>query len=157
MNHLLELTNHSGGLEPFARCTRKQRRIVDQLTTELSVHAGTVLARRGGAAREYIVIVDGCASAMVDGRVVASLGAGDDFGGGCIARNLTHPTTIVADTAMTLLVMGVREFRTAYSLVPSLHSHVDGEIARRVPGSAPTADPVGARAADREVDYTLAS
>ena len=95
---------------------------------------------------------------MVDGRVVASLGAGDDFGGGCIVRNLTHPTTIVADTAMTVLVMGVREFRTVLqpgALAALARRRRDRPPAARTPRPLPT--PSERVRSTAEVDYTLAS
>ena len=159
MTHLLD-TQHSGGLEPFARCTRKELKLIDRLTTDVTVPAGKVLARRGAVGREYVVIVDGAASAVIEGRVVARLGTGDDFGGTSIACSLRHSATIVAETPMTLRVMSAPEFRAAYDTIPSLQFHVDGELARRA-GSwtrqpAPAA-PVAGRAPVDVIDYTLAS
>jgi CRP-like cAMP-binding protein len=160
MNHFLT-SRHSGGLEPFARCTRKELALIESLSTELTVPAGKVLARRGAIGREYVVIVDGSAAAVIEGRVVEHLGAGDDFGGSPIACSLQHAATIVAETPMTVRVMSVPEFRTAYDSVPSLQFHVDGELARRAerwtrnPAPEPVAPVTRARAG--AMDYTLAS
>jgi CRP-like cAMP-binding protein len=132
MNHSKHFSDQLTELAPFAGCSCHELRRIDRLTTQVSVPHGTVLAKQGRPARQYVVVVDGTAHEVLDGRRVATLGRGDDFGGLGLAVDATHPATVVAETPMVLLVMNQVEFRSAYDDVHALRRHVDDEAARIV-------------------------
>lgn len=158
MKHATSPARELAGLAPFSECADPELHHLDHLSCPVTVPPGTILARQGGAAREYVVIVDGRADELLDGRPVSVLGRGDDFGGRGLLQRSPHRSTIVAGTPMQLQVMSSREFRSAYDTVPSLQHHVDDEVARvasRWCADAPSA-PEPEHAA-RSFDYTLAS
>ena len=131
-------------LRPFAHLSKPELRRLRRLRTTIAVPTGTVLAREGGPGRQFGVVVDGDALVTRAGHEVTRLDAGQIFGELAIVRGVPHPVTIVATTAMTLELMDVREFHSAYTTMPSLRRHVDHEVDRRL-------------ATWPDVGYTLAS
>jgi CRP-like cAMP-binding protein len=148
---------------PFAQLSKQQFRRFAPLWAEIPIAPGTVLAREGRVCREFAIVADGAARVSRDGREIALLRPGDHFGEIGIVRAVPNPATIVACTAMTLEVMSLREFRSAYTTMPAFRDHIDHQIDRRaatwlgplpsVP--APLPDPSTPPANDG--DYTLAS
>jgi hypothetical protein len=68
----------------------------------------------------------------------------------------------VACTAVTLEVMSVREFHSAYTTMPALRDHIDDQIDRRIatwlgPRPSDPAELVRTLLPAHEVGYTLAS
>jgi CRP-like cAMP-binding protein len=108
------------------------------------VAAGKVLAREGGAGLEVGIVLDGAARVTRGGREVAWLEPGQGFGAFALVRRAPSPVTIVACTPMTLAVLHVGEFWSAYTTMPEFRDDVDRQIAEHVD-------------ALHELDYTLAS
>jgi CRP-like cAMP-binding protein len=105
-------------------------------------------------------VIEGTALVTRDGQEIALLESGQIFGEIGIVRAVANPVTIVACTAVTLEVMSVREFRSAYTTMSALRDHIDHQIDRRIAtwlgpsSSVPAAQRV--RPA-HEMGYTLAS
>lgn len=95
----------------FAGLGKKQLRQISSLATELDAADGRVLTREGEQGNEFIVILDGEAHVLVDGDVVATLGAGDFFGEIALMANRPRTATVVAKTPMRLEVVHRREFQ----------------------------------------------
>ena len=95
----------------FASLGKKQLRLISNLATEIDVGDGRVLTREGEQGNEFIVILDGEAQVLVDGDVVATLGAGDFFGEIALMANRPRTATVVAKTPMRLEVVHRREFQ----------------------------------------------
>jgi len=113
--------------------------------------------------REFAIVADGSARVTRDGREIALLQPGEHFGEIGIVRAVPNPVTIVACTAMTLEVMSLREFRSAYTSMPALRDHIDHQIELRTATwlgplpSAPAPPTVPSPPPAHDGDYTLAS
>jgi CRP-like cAMP-binding protein len=130
-------------LPPFAHLSKHELRRLDRLRTNIPVPPGKVLAREGHLCLEFGIVIEGTALVTRDGHEIALLEFGQHFGEIGIVRTVPNPVTIVACTALTLDVMSVREFWSAYTTMPALRDHIDHQIDRRI--------------ATHEGDYTLAS
>ncbi len=103
----------------FANCDRQERRMLDRLGTRLRRPAGSVLAFDGRPARQVIVILEGVATARyLDGEV--QLGAGEIIGAPEVIGRRPHAATIVADTAVVVEALSIREFLTLLASVAPL-------------------------------------
>jgi CRP-like cAMP-binding protein len=150
-----------GHLPPFAHCSKQELRRLDRLRARIFVTPGTVLAREGRRCVEFGIVVEGSARVIFDGHEIAFIESGQHFGEIGIVLDIPNPVTIVACTPVTLEVMSVREFRSAYTTMPALRDHIDGQIDRRIATwldprpSLLAAQPIPTPA--HEVGYTLAS
>ena len=105
----------------FTNCDRQERNRLDRMGTQVRRPAGTVLAREGARARQFIVILDGSATAChPDG--VEVIAAGGAIGAREIILGEPHSETIVADRAVVLEVLDPREFAALLETVPTLAS-----------------------------------
>jgi CRP/FNR family transcriptional regulator, cyclic AMP receptor protein len=103
----------------FATCDRQERQRVDRIGTQVRRPAGAVLAREGTLARQFIVILEGVATAArPDG--CEELTAGNAIGAREIIQRTPHTATIVAETPVVLEVLTVREFAALLEIMPSL-------------------------------------
>jgi CRP-like cAMP-binding protein len=150
-------------LPPFAHLSEQELHRLERLRTNVSVRPGKVLARQGHPLLEFGVVVEGTALVTRDGHEIALLESGQHFGEIAIVRAVPNPVTIVACTAVTLEVMSVREFRSAYSTMPALRDHIDDQIDRRIATwlgprpPDPAAQLVPTLLPAHEEGYTLAS
>jgi CRP/FNR family transcriptional regulator, cyclic AMP receptor protein len=94
----------------FAQCTKKELEAISRITTEIVVDPGYVLTREGRRGYEFFVIVEGEAACRVDEREVATLGPGDFFGEMALLEQGARSATVVATTAMKVLIIDSREF-----------------------------------------------
>jgi CRP-like cAMP-binding protein len=116
----------------FAGCTRSELRRVSAVATRLTVGAGTVLARRGHRARQFVIVLSGTAEVWRDGRRIDEIGPGGSFGEIALVRRIGEPAGVVARGAMTLDVIGSREFATLYADLAPVRRSLDRELDRRV-------------------------
>ncbi|HEY3669495.1 MAG TPA: cyclic nucleotide-binding domain-containing protein [Acidimicrobiia bacterium] len=134
--------------------SQRERYALEQLRTSIPVPPGKVLTRQGCPCREFAIVVEGTVQVTRDGREIALLEAGESFGEIGIVRGIASPVTIVASSAVTLEVMNLGEFRSAYATMPAFRVSVDHQIDRRIatwlePSAAPDLAP--------DADFTLAS
>ncbi len=103
----------------FATCDRQERHRVDRIGTQVRRPAGAVLAGEGTLARQFIVILDGIATAThSDG--CEELTAGSAIGAREIIRRTPHTATVVAETPVVLEVLTLREFAALLEIMPTL-------------------------------------
>src|SRR5205085_9940340 len=74
----------------------------------------------GAPGHESSLILDGSASVFRDGRKIATLGPGQYFGEMALLDRGPRSATVTADTDMTMLVLGQREFAGVLDEVPGL-------------------------------------
>ena len=150
-------------LPPFAHLSKQELRLLERFRSKISVPLGTVLSRQGQLCLEFGIVVEGTARVTRDGRDIALLECGQHFGEIAIVRAVPSAVTIVACSAVTLEVMSVREFRSAYTTMPALRDHIDVQIDRRIATwlgprpSVPADQRVRTLLPANEVGYTLAS
>ena len=116
----------------FAGWSRSELRLVSGVTTRLILPPGKVLAHQGQQPSAFVIVLDGIAEARRDGRHVEEIATGSYFGEISLVRGICEPATVIAQTDLTVDVVGQREFRTLYSLVDGFRERVDHELNRRV-------------------------
>jgi CRP-like cAMP-binding protein len=119
-------------LVPFAELSKQELRLLERLRTNILLPPGAVLARQGHPCLEFGIVVAGTARVSRDGREIALLQSGQCFGEIGIVRAVPNPVSIVACNAVTLEVMSIGEFRSAYTTIPALRDHVDVQIDHRI-------------------------
>ena len=116
----------------FNRLSDRELVAIDRLTDEIEVDAGEVLTRQGSSgAQESFVLVEGQVAVEVDGRVVATLGAGSLFGEMAMLDGKPRSATVVALTPSRLLIIGPAAFTTFISQ-PAISMTVMKSMAERM-------------------------
>lgn len=96
---------------PFLRgCSDRVLADVAAAVDERAVPAGQVLTRQGETGGEAFVVVEGWAAAYRDGEPVAAIGPGEFIGEMAMPEHAPRRTTVIAKTAMQLLVIGPGTF-----------------------------------------------
>ena len=116
----------------FARCTKKELELVSRLGTSILVEPGYVLTREGRRGYEFFVITAGSATCSIDGELVGTLEAGDFFGEIALLDGGTRSATVVADTAMEVIVIDSREFSGLIDEAPSASKQIMAALAARL-------------------------
>ncbi len=119
-------------LELFADCSRAELAWVSKHCDEIDVRAGTTIALRGAVAREFVVIVDGVATARTHGSV-AIIGPGASIGADEITADRRHAATIETADDVRLLVFESRVFRSFADSAPSVARKLSGRVRASVP------------------------
>ncbi len=127
-SHLDRLTN----VPLFRSLSRRDLQRVARAADELNIEAGRVLMEQGQVGRECFVILDGTAAVRRKGRKVATLGPGDAAGELALLDKGPRTATVVAETPMTVLVIGSREFSGLLDEVPGLSKKLLVSLATRV-------------------------
>lgn len=117
----------------FASLGKSELRRVAQVTDEIDVLEGKELLHEGEFAYEFVVIQDGTAEVMRDGAHVADLGPGDFLGEVAALGRGTRNATVVARSAMRLLVMTARDLREIAAAVPQLGETLSATAQERHP------------------------
>ena len=116
----------------FRSLSRRDLQRVARAADELTLEAGRVLMEQGQVGRECFVILDGTAAVRRWGRKVATLGPGDAAAELALLDRGPRTATVVAETPMTVLVIGSREFSGLLDEVPSLSKKLLVSLATRV-------------------------
>jgi CRP-like cAMP-binding protein len=116
----------------FQGCSRRQLRAVARITDVVEQPAGTILTRAGEPGAEFFLIVDGKARVEVSARKRVKLGPGDFFGEMSLLDGEPRSATVVAETAIRLLVINRRHFWTLLAEVPALTRALLVTLSRRV-------------------------
>jgi CRP-like cAMP-binding protein len=104
---------------------------VAQQSGEISVAAGTVLAREGDLGEEFFVIESGTAEVTRGGAPVSKLDAGAFFGEIALIREDRRTATVTATSPMVLIVMTGSSFRSLDSSIPEVREKVSKALAER--------------------------
>ncbi|MEO6886485.1 MAG: cyclic nucleotide-binding domain-containing protein [Jatrophihabitantaceae bacterium] len=116
----------------FADCSNRELQHVAKLLTEIDVQAGRQLTTEAEAGHEFFIVLDGNAEVTIDGRTVATLTSGDYFGEVALLGHGPRTATVTALTAMTLAVVGQREFSALLDEAPALTRSMLNALARRL-------------------------
>jgi CRP/FNR family transcriptional regulator, cyclic AMP receptor protein len=104
----------------FESCSSRQLRAIARIAEVQEVPAGEVIARTGEPGDRFFVIVDGSARVEVSPQNQGRMGPGSFFGEISLLDGEPRSATVIADTAMRLLVIPRRDFVTLLREVPSL-------------------------------------
>jgi CRP/FNR family transcriptional regulator, cyclic AMP receptor protein len=122
-------------------CTRRQLRDVARIAEVREVAPGAVLTRKGERGDEFFLIVDGRARVVINSRKHGRLGPGDFFGEMSLLDGGPRSATVMAETAMRLLVIRRTDFARLMNDVPDLPRSLLAVLSRRLRQAegAPTA------------------
>ena len=113
-------------------CTSRQLREIARITDVQELPGGAVLTRAGEPGDEFFLIVDGSARVEVPGGKSARLAPGDFFGEMSLLDGGPRSATVIADTAMRVLMIRRRHFATLLREAPALTLKLCATLARRV-------------------------
>jgi CRP-like cAMP-binding protein len=116
----------------FRGCSAKQLAEIDRLTDRSVAMPGRVLVREGMIGRELFVILSGTATVTRRGRLVTTLGAGDYFGELGAIDTGHRNATLTAISALSVMIIGPREFSALMSDIPGFRDALLRGMARRL-------------------------
>lgn len=99
------------------------KRELDELakrTDEVTVPAGTDLARQGAHGTQLFIVLDGSVAVRRNNRRVATLGRGEFVGEMSLLDGGPRSATLHTTSEVTLLVMSRPDFSQALDLMPSV-------------------------------------
>lgn len=116
----------------FRGCNDKQLKRIAGLTTPCSVSPGAVLCNEGAVGRETFIIVSGQAQVTIDGYPFATLQSGDIAGEMAVLDGARRTATVIAQTAMTVLVLNPQELATVLDEFPQVAKGFLTTLSRRL-------------------------
>ncbi len=124
--------DHLAAVPLFAACNRRDLQRIARASDETTVPAGKELTKQGETGRECFVIVEGEAKIVRNGRKIATVGTGACIGELSLLDKGPRTATVVAESPMTLLVLGPREFSAVLDEVPGLSRKLLASLAGMV-------------------------
>jgi CRP-like cAMP-binding protein len=124
--------DHLAQVPLFSTCSRKDLQKLGKASDEIAVKGGKVLVEEGKPGHEFFLIEDGTAEVRRKNRKVATLGRGQFFGELSLLDRGPRSATVVADTDMTLVVLGQREFLGVIDEVPAMAHKLLAALAGRL-------------------------
>ncbi len=132
-----EYLEHLAAVPLFARCTKSQLQEIGRVADELTVPAGTVLARQGDVGMELFVIISGTATVTRDGQVVATLGRSSFVGELAVLARVPRNATVIAETDLDVLVLTPSGLNQLLDDVPGLAKQLLYEVVHRLAPTEP--------------------
>ena len=123
---------HLASVPLFAACSRKDLQRIARASDEVQIPAGRTLMKQDDVGRECFVLVDGKVRVERNGRKVASLGPGAYFGELSLLDKGPRTATVTAESPITVLVLGPREFSAVLDEVPQLAHKLLTALAQQV-------------------------
>jgi CRP/FNR family transcriptional regulator, cyclic AMP receptor protein len=124
--------DHLAQVPLFSTCSRKDLQKLGKASDEIEVKEGKVLVEEGKPGHEFFLIEDGTAAVKRNNRKVATLHRGQFFGELSLLDRGLRSATVVADTDMTLVVLGQREFLGVIDEVPAMAHKLLAALAGRL-------------------------
>ena len=124
--------DHLAQVPLFSTCSRKDLQKLGKASDEIEVKAGKVLVEEGKPGHEFFLIEDGTAEVRRNNRKVATLARGQFFGELSLLDRGPRSATVIANTDMTLVVLGQREFLGVIDEVPAMAHKLLAALAGRL-------------------------
>ena len=116
----------------FERCSQRELGQIATLADELDLPSSRELTREGAGGFEFIVLVEGEADVVRNGRVVNELGPGDFIGEIALVTARPRTATVKTRGPARILVLTASGFRTLMHDVPSIQDKVLAALAARL-------------------------
>lgn len=123
---------HLGKVPLFSACSKKELQTIARASDDVEVPAGKVLVEEGKPGHEFFLIEDGTAEVRRNNRKVATLARGQFFGELSLLDRGPRSATVIANTDMTLVVLGQREFLGVIDEVPAMAHKLLAALAGRL-------------------------
>ena len=116
----------------FADCSKAELRELARNADEIDLAEGTVMTREGRPGREFFVLISGKARVTQKGKEIAELSGGDWFGEIALLTDTPRTATVTATSAVDVLVLTDRRFRTVVETMPSIALKVLSSVSTRL-------------------------
>jgi CRP/FNR family transcriptional regulator, cyclic AMP receptor protein len=116
----------------FAGLSKKDLQEVSGLATRLNLSEGRELTHQGGRGYEFVVVLEGTVDVLIDGKVVATCGAGDFFGEMALLEHRPRSATVIAKTDVAIDVIGRPEFSVLLEDHPEIEKQLRAAMERRL-------------------------
>lgn len=124
--------DHLARVPLFSALSKKELQTIGRASDEIEVDAGKVLCEEGKPGQEFFLILDGEAAVKRGKKTVATLSSGRYFGELSLLDRGPRSATVVADSPMTLLVLGQREFSGILDQLPGVSRKLLCSMAERL-------------------------
>jgi CRP/FNR family transcriptional regulator, cyclic AMP receptor protein len=114
-------------------CSKRELGKIAMLADELDLPGVYDLACEGATGREFIVLIEGEADVLRNGRLVAGLGPGDFVGEIALVTGRPRTATVRTRGPSRILVLAASGFRALMRDVPSIQAKVLTAVAARIP------------------------
>lgn len=104
----------------FSHCGDGELKQIASITTDLNVGEGRDLCVQGAVGEEFFVLVDGEVRVLIDGAVVATVGAGGYFGEMALLDGGPRIATVTTSAPCRVLVLSRAEFHRLLESAPSV-------------------------------------
>ena len=123
---------HLAKVPLFSSCSTRDLQKIAKAGDEVVMPAGSVIVDQGQTGREAFVILDGTALVKRNNKKVAVLGSGAVVGELSLLDHGPRTATVVAETDVSLLVIGQRQFLGVIDEVPALSHKLMSTLAGRI-------------------------
>jgi CRP/FNR family cyclic AMP-dependent transcriptional regulator len=123
---------HLAKVPLFSSCSTRDLQKIAKAGDEVVMPAGSVIVDQGQTGREAFVILDGTALVRRNNKKVAVLGSGAVVGELSLLDHGPRTATVVAETDVSLLVIGQRQFLGVIDEVPALSHKLMATLAGRI-------------------------
>jgi len=117
----------------FARCSKRELTEVASIADELDLDAGSTLTKQGARGQEFVVIAEGAADVVRNGKKVNTLGSGDFLGEIALITAQPRTATVKTTAPTRILVISASDFRRLLRRTPSIQQKVLAALAERLP------------------------
>lgn len=124
--------DHLARVPLFSALSKKELQTIGRASDEIEVDEGKVLCEEGKPGHEFFLILDGEAAVKRGKKTVAKLSPGRYFGELSLLDRGPRSATVVADSPMTLLVLGQREFSGILDQLPGVSRKLLCSMAERL-------------------------
>jgi CRP-like cAMP-binding protein len=117
----------------FELCSKRELGQIAMLADELDLPGERNLTREGAGGFEFIILVEGAADVVRNGRVVNELGPGDFVGEIALVTGQPRTATVRTRGPARVLVLAASGFRVLMREVPSIQEKVLAAVTARIP------------------------
>jgi CRP-like cAMP-binding protein len=121
------------GVPLFEDCSKRELAQIAALADELDLRGERELTHEGSTGKEFVVLIEGEADVIRDGRLIAGIGPGDFVGEIALVTGLPRTATVRTRGPSRVLVIGAQAFRTLMRDVPAIQTRVLMAVAVRLP------------------------
>ena len=116
----------------FEHLSRRQLDELAAIATERDYPPDTELMRQGGPGRDFIVLLEGRAEVIQDGKKIVDRGAGDFFGEIALISHAARTATVKTTSLSRVLSINDRAFRALLGRMPEVQAGVFRALADRL-------------------------
>ena len=116
----------------FARCSKKELRMIANLADQIEWPEGKALTKEGRPGSEFFILLEGTASVSQRGSKLRDLVAGDWAGEIALISDVPRTATVVATSPIRALVMTRGGFSQLMTDSPSIAAKVLAGLGERV-------------------------